>query len=70
MYGLPDNPLFYKEIVGEYLSRSVKERILDREKGSVRVLFSKWDRMKLERIAGTERVDKMINEKGDTFDFV
>lgn len=70
MYGLPDNPLFYKEIVGGYLSRSVKEGKLGRDEGSVRVLFSKWDRLKLERIAGTERVGKMITEKGDIFDFV
>jgi U3 small nucleolar RNA-associated protein 25 len=70
MYGLPDNPLFYKEIVGGYLSRSVQEGKLGREEGSVKVLFSKWDRLKLERIAGTERVGKMITEKGDTFDFV
>lgn len=70
MYGLPDNPIFYKEIVGTYLSRSVREGKLGREEGSVRVMFSQWDRMKLERIAGTDRVSRMITEKGDTFDFV
>lgn len=70
MYGLPDNPIFYKEIVGGYLSKSVQEGKLEPGEGSVRVIFSKWDVLKLERVAGTERVSKMIREKGDTFDFL
>jgi U3 small nucleolar RNA-associated protein 25 len=70
MYGLPDNPIFYKEIVGGYLSRSVQEGKLEPGEGSARVIFSKWDVLKLERVAGTERVGKMIREKGDTFDFL
>ncbi|KAF7931054.1 uncharacterized protein EAE97_009263 [Botrytis byssoidea] len=70
MYGIPENPIFYKEIVGGYLGRSVREGDLEPGAGSVRAVFSKWDSMKLERIAGTERVNKMIKEKGDTFDFL
>jgi len=70
MYGLPDNPKFYKEIVGGYLSRSVQEGKLEPGNGSVKVIFSKWDGPKLEKIAGTERAPKMIIEKGDTFDFL
>lgn len=70
MYGLPDNPIFYKEIVGGYLSRSVQDGSLESGEGHVRVVFSKWDLLKLERVAGSERVGKMIKDKGDTFDFV
>jgi U3 small nucleolar RNA-associated protein 25 len=70
MYGLPDNPVFYKEVVGGYLNRSVQEGKLEPGEGSVRVIFSKWDVLKLERVAGTERVGKMIREKGDNFDFL
>jgi U3 small nucleolar RNA-associated protein 25 len=70
MYGLPDNPTFYKEMVEGYLGRSVQEGRLEPGEGSVRVIFSKWDVLKLERIAGTERAGRMIWEKGDMFDFV
>jgi len=69
MYGLPDNPIFYKEIGGGYLGRSLQEGKLAPGEGSVRVIFSQSDVLKLERVAGTERMRKMILEKGDVFDF-
>ncbi|RMD39187.1 hypothetical protein DV735_g5940, partial [Chaetothyriales sp. CBS 134920] len=54
-YGVPENPLFWTEL----------------DKRRVRALFSKWDTLKLERIVGTERVSRLLLEKGsDTFDFV
>jgi U3 small nucleolar RNA-associated protein 25 len=33
-------------------------------------VFSKYDVMKLERIVGSKRVGKMIQERGDTFEFI
>ncbi|KAF6844771.1 U3 small nucleolar RNA-associated protein 25 [Colletotrichum musicola] len=70
MYGLPDNPVFYREIAGGYLARSEQDLKLEPGQGTVRAMFSKYDVMRLERVVGTQRVGKMIQEKGDTFDFV
>ena len=69
-YGLPDNHVFYREIAGAYLSKSEEDMRLEPGQGNIRVMFSKYDVMKLERIVGSKRVGKMIQERGDTFDFV
>jgi len=69
-YGLPENPIFYKEIAGGYLGKSEEDMRIEPGQGSVRVMFSKYDVMKLERIVGSKRVGKMIQDRGDTFDFV
>jgi U3 small nucleolar RNA-associated protein 25 len=70
MYGLPDNPIFYREIAGGFLAKSERDMTLESGQGTVRVLFSKYDLLKLERVVGSKRVGKMIRERGDTFDFV
>ncbi|KAF2973539.1 hypothetical protein GQX73_g173 [Xylaria multiplex] len=70
MYGLPDNPIFYREIVGGFLAKSEQDMRLESGRGSVRVVFSKYDVLKLERVVGSKRVGKMIRERGDTFDFI
>ncbi|KAF4977053.1 hypothetical protein FZEAL_6370 [Fusarium zealandicum] len=69
-YGLPDNPIFYNEIAGGYLSKSEQDLRLEPGQGNVKVVFSKYDVMKLERIVGSKRVGKMIQERGDTFEFI
>jgi U3 small nucleolar RNA-associated protein 25 len=69
-YGLPDNPIFYKEIAGGCLLKSEEDMELEPGQGTVRSVFSKYDVMKLERIVGSKRVGKMLQERGDTFDFV
>lgn len=71
MYGLPDNALFYEEIVQGYLGATITEGTIDPIETSVRNMFSKWDGLRLERIVGTERVKAMLGGgQGDTFDFV
>src|SRR5690606_30049041 len=69
-YSLPDNPVFYHEIAGDYLQKSEQSLLLEPGQGVIRVMFSKYDVMKLERIVGTSRVGRMLHEQGDTFDFV
>lgn len=70
MYSLPDNPIFYREIAGGYLAKSEQDTTLSPGQGSVRVMFSKYDAMRLERVVGSQRVGKMLTDRGDTFDFV
>ena len=71
MYALPDNPIFYTEVAGDYLVASISEGMVDSGEVSARSLFSKWDMLKLERIVGTERSAAMLKEKGgDTFNFL
>ena len=71
MYGLPENPKFYKEIVGFYLGASIAAGKLDARSASIRALFSRLDILKLERIVGTGRHLSMLKHNGgDTFGFV
>ncbi|KAG9186414.1 hypothetical protein G6011_02970 [Alternaria panax] len=68
-YGVPENPIFYDEVVG-FVGKSIERAEISRQEGSVKVMFSKWERLELERVVGTKRVGKMVGDKGDVFDFV
>jgi U3 small nucleolar RNA-associated protein 25 len=68
-YQLPDNPLFYKEMVQGWLSANVAAGRMSADEGKVRAMFSKWDGLRLERIVGTERVGRMASGSGETFEF-
>lgn len=70
LYGLPENEAFFEEIVGGYIGTSLEEGRMGIEEAGVRVLFSRWDGLALERVVGRERVKGMIGGKGDTFEFV
>jgi U3 small nucleolar RNA-associated protein 25 len=71
IYAPPDNPIFYEEYLAGFLGRTVAEGKIDSGLPTARILFSKFDMLRLERIVGSERVKKMIRDNaGDTFDFV
>ena len=70
LYSLPDNEIFYREIVGGYLGTTVNEGKVSPEEAGARALFSRWDGMRAERIVGSDRVRGMLGGVGDTFDFL
>ena len=70
IYQIPDNPLFYKEAVAGYLGASIDAGRISGEEGKARVLFSKWDALRLERVVGSERLRSMLTSGGDTFEFI
>ncbi|KAL8642807.1 MAG: hypothetical protein Q9228_000547 [Teloschistes exilis] len=69
LYGLPENPVFYQEIVSEYLGSSIAQGRIEARLAGARCLFSKLDLLKLERIVGTQRYRTLLSDKGDTFNF-
>lgn len=80
-YGVPENPVFWAEVIallglgGDHHGGGAKKKESEKgpaaAKGVVRALFSKWDALKLERIVGTERVGRLIHDRGgDIFEFV
>lgn len=70
-YSLPENPTFYREIVGGFLGRTVAEGTANVHEVSARAMFSKWDILKLERVIGSSRLAPLLRERsGDVFDFV
>ncbi|KAI9771359.1 MAG: rRNA-binding ribosome biosynthesis protein utp25 [Geoglossum simile] len=70
MYGLPENPVFYREIMGGYIEQSMLDGKVDPGEVISRSVFSKWDGLKLERVVGSKRVGAMMSSVGDTFDFI
>jgi U3 small nucleolar RNA-associated protein 25 len=68
-YGVPENPIFYDEVLG-FIGKSIERGDVSRAEANVRVCFSKWERLELERVVGTKRVGQMVSDKADVFDFV
>ncbi len=65
MYSIPENPHFYAEVGANLTSPGSEEG-----QKEMRVMFSKWEVLALERVVGSDRVKGMISSTGDTFEFV
>lgn len=68
MYGVPNNPLFYPEIVSS-IGRSAFDGIADIDISTVRCLYSKWDALALERIVGSERAPVLTHGQNEFYEF-
>ncbi|RMZ66234.1 hypothetical protein GMOD_00005317 [Pyrenophora seminiperda CCB06] len=68
-YGVPENPVFYDEVL-RFVGKSIERAEISRAEASVKVCFSKWEKMELERIVGGKRVGRLVRDRGDVFDFV
>lgn len=68
MYGLPSNPTFYKELV-RFIGKSVFKEVADLDLVFVKILFSKWDAVSLERIVGYERAPVLCNSTNELYEF-
>lgn len=68
MYGVPNNPIFYTEVVSS-IGRSVYDEIADLNISSVRVLYSKWDALALERVVGSERAPVLTHGQNEFYEF-
>ncbi|KAJ3086507.1 hypothetical protein HK102_013019 [Quaeritorhiza haematococci] len=74
-YGLPDTPHFYTELVNRIDVEGASSSSKDSSKSGAGVeatcicLYTKYDRLKLERVVGTKRVGRMCDGQRDAFMF-
>ncbi|EGW34000.1 uncharacterized protein SPAPADRAFT_134197 [Spathaspora passalidarum NRRL Y-27907] len=68
MFGLPSNPVFYKELI-RFIGKSVFKQECDLDLALVKILFSKWDAVTLERIVGNERAPVLCNSVNESYEF-
>ncbi|KAL7311382.1 rRNA-binding ribosome biosynthesis protein utp25 [Mucor circinelloides] len=68
-YGLPEDPLYYTEIVNFLGLKFDEASAAEEATFSCTALFSKYDFLKLERVVGTERAKKMCTAQKNVFMF-
>lgn len=68
LYGVPNNPLFYKEYL-KFIGRSVFQGVVDINLSFIKIIFSKWEAVALERIVGNERATILCNSVNQIYEF-
>ncbi|RCK59270.1 U3 small nucleolar RNA-associated protein 25 [Candida viswanathii] len=68
MYALPSNPLFYKELI-RFIGKSVFKEECELDLALIKILFSKWDAVNLEKIVGNERAPILCNSMNELYEF-
>lgn len=68
MYGVPSNPIFYKELV-RCIGKSVFKEVADIDLSFVKVMYSQWDAIALERIVGGDRAPVLCSGTNEMYEF-
>lgn len=68
MYGLPSNPIFYKELA-RFIGKLVFKGDADIDLSFMKIMYSKWDANTLERVIGLERAGILCNSPTEMFEF-
>lgn len=68
LYGVPTNPLFYKEYL-RFIGKSVFNNLADINLSFIKIIYSKWDAIGLERIIGRERAPVLCNSANEMYEF-
>lgn len=68
MYGIPTNPLFYRELI-RFIGVSVFKEMAHLDLSLAKVIYSKWDAVALERIVGNERAPVLCHSANEIYEF-
>lgn len=68
MYGLPSNPIFYKELA-RFIGKSIFKNEADADLSFMKAMFSKWDLLALGRIVGDDRTGVLCTSSNEMFEF-
>lgn len=68
VYEVPTNPVFYKELV-KFIGKSIFKSEADLDLSFIKIIFSKWDGVSLERIIGNERAPVLCNSVNELYEF-
>ncbi|AOA62469.1 40S ribosomal subunit biogenesis [Komagataella phaffii CBS 7435] len=68
-YNLPTDPDFYAQVVRQIVRNKLKDEELDLNLCSIKVMFDRFDTLKLEKIVGLKRASLLVNAEQEVFEF-